>query len=72
MLHRYNRQLRIVAMTDQDLSAAAIVLNTVFTQPKNVLFAIVLMLLGVPAYFVWRGRGRTRVPVSGVSDSSSA
>ena len=54
------------------LSAAAIVLNTVFTQPKNVIFAIVLMLLGVPAYFVWRGRGRTRVPVSGVSDSSSA
>ena len=49
------------------LSAAAIVLNTVITQPKNVLFAIVLMVLGVPAYFVWRGRGRTRVPVADVS-----
>jgi basic amino acid/polyamine antiporter, APA family len=43
------------------LSAAAIVLNTVITQPKNVIFAIVLMLLGVPAYYVWRGRAR--VPV---------
>ena len=41
------------------LSAAAIVLNTVVTQPKNVLFAIVLMALGVPAYFVWRGRGQS-------------
>jgi APA family basic amino acid/polyamine antiporter len=44
------------------LSAAAIVLNTVLTQPKNVLFAIVLMALGVPAYYVWRSRARATVP----------
>jgi hypothetical protein len=26
------------------------------TQPKNVIFAVALMLLGVPAYFIWRSR----------------
>jgi len=38
------------------LSAAAIVINTVVTQPRNVMFAIGLMVLGVPAYYMWRGR----------------
>lgn len=38
------------------LSAAAIVINTVVTQPKNVIFAIALMALGVPAYYMWRSR----------------
>jgi APA family basic amino acid/polyamine antiporter len=38
------------------LSAAAIVINTIVTQPKNVIFAVVLMGLGVPAYFMWRRR----------------
>ena len=38
------------------LSAAAIVINTIVTQPKNVIFAIVLMVLGVPAYYMWRSR----------------
>jgi APA family basic amino acid/polyamine antiporter len=38
------------------LSAAAIVINTVVTQPRNVLFAIGVMLLGVPAYYMWRSR----------------
>ena len=38
------------------LSAAAIVINTIATQPKNVVFAIVLMVLGIPAYYVWRAR----------------
>jgi len=38
------------------LSAAAIVINTIWTQPKNVIFALALMLLGVPAYYVWRSR----------------
>lgn len=38
------------------LSAAAIVINTIVTQPKNVIFAIVLMGLGVPAYYMWRSR----------------
>jgi len=38
------------------LSAAAIVINTIVTQPKNVIFAIGLMVLGVPAYYMWRSR----------------
>jgi APA family basic amino acid/polyamine antiporter len=38
------------------LSAAAIVINTIVTQPKNVVFAVVLMALGVPAYYMWRHR----------------
>jgi APA family basic amino acid/polyamine antiporter len=38
------------------LSAAAIVINTIVTQPKNVIFAIALMALGVPAYYMWRSR----------------
>jgi APA family basic amino acid/polyamine antiporter len=38
------------------LSAAAIVINTIVTQPKNVIFAIGLMILGVPAYYMWRSR----------------
>ena len=38
------------------LSAAAIVINTVVTQPRNVIFAIGLMVLGVPAYYMWRSR----------------
>jgi Flp pilus assembly protein TadB len=38
------------------LAAAAIVINTVVTQPRSVLFAIALMVLGLPAYYLWRGR----------------
>ena len=38
------------------LSAAAIVINTIATQPQNVIFALALMLLGVPAYYMWRSR----------------
>ena len=38
------------------LSAAAIVINTVVTQPRNVIFAIGLMVLGIPAYYMWRRR----------------
>ena len=38
------------------LSAAAIVINTIVTQPRNVIVAVALMLLGVPAYFMWRSR----------------
>ena len=38
------------------LSAAAIVINTVVTQPRNVIFAIGLMVLGIPAYYAWRSR----------------
>jgi len=45
------------------LSAAAIVINTVVTQPKNVIFAVALMLLGVPAYYIWRSRSGKTVGV---------
>jgi len=38
------------------LSAAAIVINTIVTQPRNVIFALGLMVLGVPAYYMWRSR----------------
>ena len=38
------------------LAAAAIVINTLVTQPRNVIFAIGLMVLGVPAYYMWRSR----------------
>jgi APA family basic amino acid/polyamine antiporter len=38
------------------LSAAAIVINTIVTQPRNVIFALALMVLGVPAYYMWRSR----------------
>ena len=38
------------------LAAAAIVINTVVTQPQSVLLAIGLMALGLPAYYLWRGR----------------
>ena len=38
------------------LSAAAIVINTIVTQPRNVIVALGLMVLGVPAYYMWRSR----------------
>ena len=38
------------------LSAAAIVINTIATQPQNVIFALGVMVLGVPAYYMWRSR----------------
>jgi len=51
------------------LSAAAIVVNTIVTQPKNVLFAIALMLLGVPAYYVWRSRSATRTTTAAAASN---
>jgi APA family basic amino acid/polyamine antiporter len=53
------------------LSAAAIVINTVVTQPKSVVFAIGLMLLGVPAYYMWRSR-LAKAPVAAPSDPLSS
>jgi len=38
------------------LSVAAIVINTIVMQPRNVIFALGLMVLGVPAYYMWRSR----------------
>jgi basic amino acid/polyamine antiporter, APA family len=38
------------------LAAAALVINTVATQPKESAIGIGIVLLGVPAYFIWRSR----------------
>ncbi|MGI8618765.1 MAG: amino acid permease [Gemmatimonadaceae bacterium] len=37
-------------------SAAAIVLNTIVSQPGRAALGIGLVLLGVPAFYIWRGR----------------
>lgn len=39
------------------LSAAAIVLSTVVGQPKRAAVGIGIVLLGAPAYWIWRSRG---------------
>jgi APA family basic amino acid/polyamine antiporter len=38
------------------LSAAAIVVNTMISQPVQALLGIAVVLLGTPAFFVWRAR----------------
>jgi APA family basic amino acid/polyamine antiporter len=43
------------------LSAAAIVLNAIFTQPRTVLVGLAFVLLGIPAFVIWRAR-RIRQP----------
>ena len=39
-------------------ASAAIVLNTMFTQPGRALVGLAVVLAGVPAYLVWRRRAR--------------
>jgi APA family basic amino acid/polyamine antiporter len=41
-------------------SAAAIVLNTIVTQPSRAAAGIGVVLLGAPAFYLWRMRARTR------------
>jgi APA family basic amino acid/polyamine antiporter len=43
-------------------SAAAIVINTIVSQPGRAAIGLGLMLLGVPAYFAWRARSGERRP----------
>ena len=38
-------------------AAGAIVVNTLVTQPRQSLLGLGMVLLGTPAYFVWRARG---------------
>jgi APA family basic amino acid/polyamine antiporter len=38
------------------LSAAAIVLNTMVARPRQALLGLGIVLLGAPAYYVWKGR----------------
>jgi APA family basic amino acid/polyamine antiporter len=40
------------------LSAAAIVVNTLFAQPKQALLGLGVVLLGTPAYYLWRRKER--------------
>jgi len=40
------------------VTAAAIVLNTVFLQPRQTAIGIGLVLLGVPVYWFWRRKNR--------------
>ena len=40
------------------VAAAAIVINTVFTQPERAAVGIVLVLIGIPAFLFWRSRKR--------------
>ena len=42
-------------------SAAAIVLNTIVSQPGRAAVGLGLVLVGVPAFYVWRGRGAAPV-----------
>ncbi len=41
------------------LAAAAIVINTLFVQPREAFLGLGIVLLGTPAFFLWRTRART-------------
>jgi APA family basic amino acid/polyamine antiporter len=43
------------------LSAAAIVLNTLVAQPGRAMVGIAAVLLGAPAFFIWKARRRAIV-----------
>jgi APA family basic amino acid/polyamine antiporter len=43
-------------------SAAAIVINTIVAQPARAAVGLGVVLLGSPAYFIWRRRGATPLP----------
>ncbi|MEO7083483.1 MAG: amino acid permease [Gemmatimonadaceae bacterium] len=44
------------------IAAAALVLNTIVTQPGRAAAGIAVVLIGTPAYFAWRARGNTSTP----------
>ncbi len=39
-------------------AAAALVINTIATQPRNAAIGLGIVLIGAPAYFFWRSRGK--------------
>jgi APA family basic amino acid/polyamine antiporter len=43
-------------------AAAVIVLNTLFAQPGRALLGLGIVLLGTPAFYLWRRAARTRAP----------
>ena len=45
-------------------SAVAIVLNTIVSQPGRAAVGIGLMLLGVPAFYLWRARSARQAPTA--------
>jgi basic amino acid/polyamine antiporter, APA family len=47
------------------LSAAGLVLNTMITQPVRAAAGLGVVLLGTPAFFVWRARSRRRASLAG-------
>ncbi len=53
------------------LSALAIVLNTVISQPARALFGIGVVLLGAPAFFFWREKQRQQAAPAAIASSQS-
>jgi APA family basic amino acid/polyamine antiporter len=51
------------------LSAGLLVLNTIVTQPGRAGVGIVVVLLGAPAFLLWRARARRRPPDTTLSDA---
>ena len=47
------------------LASAAIVVNTLFTRPLEALIGIAIVLLGAPAYLLWRARAPQQTPDAG-------
>jgi APA family basic amino acid/polyamine antiporter len=46
-------------------AAAAIVLNTIYTQPVRAVVGLAIVLIGVPVFYIWRGRRRAAGPSAG-------
>lgn len=42
------------------VAAAALVINTMVTQPRRAAIGLGIVLIGAPAYFIWRSRGRDK------------
>lgn len=42
------------------VAAAALVINTMVTQPVRAAIGLGIVLIGAPAYFIWRSRGRNK------------
>jgi APA family basic amino acid/polyamine antiporter len=51
-------------------AAAAIVLNTMVAQPGRAALGLGVLLLGSPAYLIWRGASRTREATRGAAGTT--
>jgi APA family basic amino acid/polyamine antiporter len=45
-----------------DLVAAFVVVSAIWSNPRNAMLGVILMALGVPAFFYWRRQNRVVVP----------